>query len=122
MGVVVSVCTSKRLTGFKLCATTPKNTKQHAITGHPRCKTCEFFLCFQAIIFLGSIVLISQWLLCINCFTPLMSFTGFYTKYEPNNTQQGVQADSTCVIQQCWKLLANNLRPFARGFVVAVEE
>ena len=32
-------------------------------------KTCEVFLCFLAIIFLGSIVLTSQWLLCIHCFT-----------------------------------------------------
>ena len=29
--------------------------------------TCEVFLCFQAIIFLGSIALSSQWLLCIHC-------------------------------------------------------
>ena len=46
-------------------------------------KTCEVFLCFLAIIFLGSIVLSSQWLLCIHCFTSLVSFTGFYTKDEP---------------------------------------
>ena len=39
-------------------------------------KTCEVFLCFLAIIFLGSIVLTSQWLLCIHCFTSLISFTG----------------------------------------------
>ena len=31
-----------------------------------RVKTCEVFLCFLAIIFLGSIVLTSQWLLCIH--------------------------------------------------------
>ena len=30
-----------------------------------------------------SIVLTSQWLLCIHCFTSLLSFTGFYTKDEP---------------------------------------
>ena len=42
-------------------------------------KTCEVFLCFLAIIFLGSTVLTSQWLLCIHCFTSLVSFTGFYT-------------------------------------------
>ena len=48
-----------------------------------RVKTCEVFLCFLAIIFLGSIVLTSHWLLCINCFTSLVSFTGFYTEDEP---------------------------------------
>ena len=26
-----------------------------------------------------------------------------------NNTQQGVQTDATCNIQQCWKLLVNNV-------------
>ena len=46
-------------------------------------KTCEVFLCFLAIIFLGSILLTSQWLLCIHCFTPLVSFTGFYSEDEP---------------------------------------
>ena len=38
-------------------------------------KTCEVFLCFQAIIFKG--------LFCIYCFLSLVSFTGFYTEYEP---------------------------------------
>ena len=50
--------------------------------------TCEVFLCFLAIIFLGSIVLTShQWLLCIHCFysTSLVSFTGFYTEDETFN-------------------------------------
>ena len=46
-------------------------------------KTCEVFLCFLAIIFLGSNVLSSQWLLCIHWFMSLVSFTGFYTKDEP---------------------------------------
>ena len=45
-------------------------------------KTCEVFLCFVSIIFLGSIVLTSQWLLCIHCFTSLISFTSFYTEDE----------------------------------------
>ena len=30
-----------------------------------------------------SIVLTSQWLLCIHCFTSILSFTGFYTEDEP---------------------------------------
>ena len=43
-------------------------------------KTREVFIWFLAIlIFLGSIVLTPQWLLCIHCFTSLVSFTGFYT-------------------------------------------
>ena len=46
-------------------------------------KTYEVFLCFLAIIFLGSIVLTPQWLLCIHCFTSLLSLTGFYTGDEP---------------------------------------
>ena len=46
-------------------------------------KTCEVFLCFLAIVFLGSIVLTSQWLLCIHCFTSFVSFTGFYTEVNP---------------------------------------
>ena len=33
---------------------------------NPRCKTCQVFFCFQAIIFLGPVVLTSHWLLCIN--------------------------------------------------------
>ena len=45
-------------------------------------KTCKVFLCFLAIIFLGTILLTSQWLLCIHCFTPLVSFTGFYSEGE----------------------------------------
>ena len=49
-------------------------------------KTCEVFLCFLAIVFLGSIVLTSLWLLCIHCFTSLVSFTGFYTEDEPDLT------------------------------------
>ena len=36
-------------------------------------KTCEVFLCFLVILFLGFIVLTSHWLLCINCFTLLVS-------------------------------------------------
>ena len=36
-------------------------------------KTCEVFLCFLAIIFLGFIVLTSYWLLCVNCFTSLFN-------------------------------------------------
>ena len=35
-------------------------------------KTCEVFLCFLAIISLGSIALTSQWLCYINCFTSLV--------------------------------------------------
>ena len=27
----------------------------------------------------------------------------------PNNTQQAVQTDATCHIQQCWESLANNV-------------
>ena len=53
------------------------------LQGYLGVKTCEVFLCFLATIFLGSIVLSSQWLLCIHCFTSLVSFTGFYTKDEP---------------------------------------
>ena len=47
-------------------------------------KTREVFLCFLAFIFPCSIVLSSQWLLCIDCFTSLVSFTGFYAEDEPN--------------------------------------
>ena len=47
-------------------------------------KTCEVFLCFLDFIFLGSIVLAFQWLLCIHCFTSLVSFKGFYTEDEPD--------------------------------------
>ena len=47
-------------------------------------KTSEIFpRCFLSNIFLGSIVLTSHWLLCIRCFTSLVSFTGFYTEDEP---------------------------------------
>ena len=42
----------------------------------------EVFLCFLAMIFLVTIVLTSQWLLCTHCFTSPVSFTGFYTKDE----------------------------------------
>ena len=48
-------------------------------------KTCEVFLCFLVFIFLGSIVLASQWLLCFHCFTlPSVSFKGFYTEDAPD--------------------------------------
>ena len=46
------------------------------------------------------------------------SLTGFkLCATTPNNTQQDVQKDARCNIQQCWKLLATLLRPFARGFI-----
>ena len=45
-------------------------------------KTCEDFLCFLAFIFLSSIVLPCQWLLCIHCFMSFVSFKGFYTDDE----------------------------------------
>ena len=49
---------------------------------HPWCKNLwSFFLVFGllflGIILLCSIVLTSHWLLCINCFTSLVRFTGF---------------------------------------------
>ena len=58
------------------------STSQNSIKDHgngfnrwayPGVKTCEVFLSFVAIIFLGSIVLTSQWLICIHCFTSLGS-------------------------------------------------
>ena len=63
LGVVGQQCcvrlhVAKRLTGIKLCATTPNNT---------------------------------------------------------HNIQQGVQTDSTCNIQQCWQLLANNVASVCTG-------
>ena len=51
-------------------------------------KTCEVFLFFLVIIFLGYFVLTPQWLLCIHCFTSLVSFTGFYTEDEPKFRNQ----------------------------------
>ena len=39
-------------------------------------KTCEVFHCFLAVFFL-SVDFSAHWLLCINCFTSLVSFTGF---------------------------------------------
>ena len=51
-------------------------------------KTCEVFLFFLVIIFLGTIVLTPQWLLCIHCSTSLVSFTGFYTEDEPKFRNQ----------------------------------
>ena len=54
-------------------------------------KTCEVFHSFLAIIFLGSIVLTSQWLLCIHCFTSLVSFTDFYPEDEPSRLLDGRQ-------------------------------
>ena len=38
----------------------------------------------------------------------MVSFTGFYTEYEPKNMQKVVKTDSTCNIQQSCELLANN--------------
>ena len=32
-----------------------------------------------------------------------------------NNMQQGVQTDTTCNIQQCWELLANNVGSVCTG-------
>ena len=55
-------------------------------------KTCEVFLCFLAIIFLGSIVLTSHWLLCINCFTSLVRYTGSYREYEPQCSSKNSKA------------------------------
>ena len=33
----------------------------------------------------------------------------------PNNTQQGVQTEATCNIQQCWDLIANNVASVCTG-------
>jgi len=52
-------------------------------------KTCQVFLCSLAIIFVVSNVLTSQWLLCIHCFTSLVSFTGFYTEDGPRFCHRG---------------------------------
>ena len=35
-----------------------------------------------------------------------------------NNMQQGVQTDTTCNIQQCWELLANNVASVCAGLAV----
>ena len=35
-----------------------------------------------------------------------------------NNMQQGVQTDATCNIQQCWKLLADNVASVCTGLYV----
>ena len=44
------------------------------------------------------------------------SMTGFkLCATTSNNMQQGVQTDATCNIQQCWKLLANNVASVARS-------
>ena len=59
-----------------------KNAIQVRLGVYLGVKTYEVFLCFLAIIFLGSIALSSQWLLCIHRFTLLVSFTGFYTEGE----------------------------------------
>ena len=40
-------------------------------------KTCKAFLRFLSFIFLGSVMLTCQWLLCIHCFMPLVSFKDF---------------------------------------------
>ena len=62
-----------------------KKGSTYVYQGYLGVQTCEVFLCFLAIIFLGSIVLTSQWLLCIHCFKSLLSFTGFYTEDEPSS-------------------------------------
>ena len=55
------------------------------LPGLPWCKNLwSFFCCFLTIIFLGSIVLTSHWLLCTHCFMSLVSSTGFYTEDEPS--------------------------------------
>ena len=44
------------------------------------------------------------------------SLTGFkLCATTPNNTQQGVQTDATCNIQQCWELLAYNVASVCKG-------
>ena len=43
----------------------------------------SFSLFSIAVIFLGSMALTSQLLLCIHCFMLLVSFTNFYTEDEP---------------------------------------
>ena len=40
----------------------------------------------------------SQWLLCIHCFTTLVSFTGFYTEYEPYR----VRANMYVYLKEGW--------------------
>ena len=44
------------------------------------------------------------------------SLTGFkLCATTPNNTQQGVQTDATCNIQQGWELVANNVASVCTG-------
>ena len=48
--------------------------------------------------------------------TVAKSLTGFkLCATTPNNTQQGVQTDATCNIQQCWELLAYNVASVCKG-------
>ena len=75
--------------------------------GHPWCKNLwSFFfvfgLLFLGIILLCSVVLTSHWLLCINCFTSLVRFTGFYTEYEPH-------LDRTSSVNRAFIILAKKI-------------
>ena len=93
---IVGSCWLKSLTGFKLCATTPNKTQQHA-TG------CANGSNIVALRFgdhgtkeLLGVVGWKVWPGFKLCATT------------SNNMQQGVQTDATCNIQQCWELLAND--------------
>ena len=46
---------------------------------------------------------------------PVSNFAQQHATTTSNNMKQGVQTDATCNIQQCWKLLANNVASVSTG-------
>ena len=64
------------------------------------------------------------WELLLLSHEALESLTGFKlcatTPNTFNNMQQGVQMDSTCNIQQCWELLANNVVSVCTGLNINI--
>ena len=78
-------------------------------------KTCEVFLCFLTIIFLGSIVLTSHRLLCMNCFTSLVRFTGFCTEYIWAHLDQCMTLQRGCLKRRRIALRTNDSNEVRAG-------
>ena len=130
---------AKSLTGFKLCATTPINTQQHAtecgnggnvkrpimlcpfargFMSKTQVKASSGFNIFAS--FLWSVKLRangrSNSQLLPTCAKRLTGFKLCATT--PNNLQQSVQTDATCNIRQYWELLANSVVSVCTGLYV----
>ena len=127
---------AKSLTGFKLCATTPINTQQHATEcgngGNVKrpimlCPFARGFMSKTQVKALSGFNIFASFLWSVklrangrsnsqHCAKRLTGFKLCATS--SNNLQQSVQTDATCNIRQYWELLAHSVVSVCTGLYV----